>query len=107
MRRRVPLALLQITRERLRLLAAIAGVGFGVVLIFVQLGFREALFDSAVRFHESLEYDLAIVSPRTDTIVRPQSFPRSRLFQVAGQCGEYVDTIATLAFLDGHTGQRG
>ncbi len=87
MRLRLPLAWLQIRREPLRLLAAIAGVGFGVVLIFVQLGFREALFDSAVRFHTSLGYDIAIVSPKTDTIVRPQPFPRTRLFQALGVDG--------------------
>lgn len=91
MRRRVPLAWLQIWREPLRLVAAIAGVGFGVVLIFVQLGFREALFDSSVRFHSSLGYDIAIVSPKTDTIVRAQSFPRSRVYQVLG-----IDGVAAV-----------
>ncbi len=84
MRRRLPLAWLQMRRDGLRLLAAVSGVGFGVVLIFVQLGFREALFDSAVRFHSSLGYDLAVVSPKTDTIVRSQPFPRSRLYQALG-----------------------
>jgi putative ABC transport system permease protein len=66
------------------LLAAIAGVAFGVVLIFVQLGFREALFDSSIRFHSSLGYDIAVISRKTDTIVRAQSFPRTRLFQLRG-----------------------
>lgn len=84
MTRRVPLAWLQLRREKLRLVAAIAGVAFGVVLIFVQLGFREALFDSSVRFHSSLGYDIAIISRKTDTIVRAQSFPRTRLFQLLG-----------------------
>lgn len=84
MSRRVPLAWLQLRRERLRLVAAVAGVTFGVVLIFVQLGFQQALFDSSVRYHTTLAYDLALVSPRTDFIVQPVSFPRSRLFQVLG-----------------------
>lgn len=84
MSRPVPLAWLQLSREKLRLVAAIAGVTFGVVLIFVQLGFQEALFTSSVRYHTTLAYDLAIVSPKTDFIVQPVSFPRTRLFQVAG-----------------------
>lgn len=84
MSRRVPLAWLQLRREKLRLLAAIAGVGFGVVLIFVQLGFQEALFDSSVRFHSSLGYDIAVISKKTDTIIRAQAFPRTRLFQLRG-----------------------
>ena len=83
----MPLASLQLRRERLRLVAAVAGVAFGVVLIFVQLGFRRALFDSAVRFHGSLGYDIAVVSPKTDTIVRTQGFPRVRLFQLQGVAG--------------------
>jgi putative ABC transport system permease protein len=84
MSRRVPLAWLQLRREGLRLAAAIAGVAFGVVLIFVQLGFRSALFDSAVRFHSSLDYGIALISPKTDTLVQAQSFPRNRIFQVLG-----------------------
>jgi putative ABC transport system permease protein len=90
MSRRVPLAWLQLTREKLRLAAAMAGVTFGVVLIFVQLGFQQALWDSSVRYHTTLAYDLAIVSPKTDFIVQPVSFPRNRLFQVSG----FPDVVA-------------
>jgi len=74
-------------RERLRLLAAIAGVSFGVVLVFVQLGFQEALFDSALTFHTSLGYDIAVISPKTDTIIQADSFPRRRVFQALGVDG--------------------
>ena len=63
---------------------AVAGVAFAVVLIFMQLGFQEALFKSAVRYHTALGYDLAIISPKTDYLNQPQSFARSRLFQVRG-----------------------
>jgi putative ABC transport system permease protein len=84
---RVPLAWLQMRRERLRLVAAIAGVSFGVVLVFVQLGFQEALFDSALTFHTSLGYDIAIISPKTDTIIQADSFPRTRVFQALGVDG--------------------
>ena len=52
-----PLAWLQLTREKLRLLVAVAGVAFAVILIFMQLGFRKALFDSSARFHEALAGD--------------------------------------------------
>jgi len=82
--RRVSLAWLQLKREKLRLAAAIAGVTFGVVLIFVQLGFQSALFDSSVRFHSTLDYDIVIVSPKTDTIIQAKPFARSRLYQLVG-----------------------
>jgi putative ABC transport system permease protein len=70
----VPLTWLQLRRDKTRLLMAILGVSFAVVLIFMQLGFREALFSSSVRYHNAFDYDLALISPKTDFIVRPASF---------------------------------
>jgi putative ABC transport system permease protein len=58
-----------------------------VVLVCMQLGFQDALFRSAVRYHTKLRYDLALVSPKTDFIVRPQGFSRRRLHQVRGVPG--------------------
>lgn len=68
-------------------MVVVAGVAFAVVLILMQLGFREALFESAVRYHQALEYDLALVSLKTQFIVFPQSFPRRRMYQVRGYEG--------------------
>ncbi len=94
--RRVPLAWHQLRREKLRLLAAIAGVSFGVVLIFVQLGFRAALFESAVTFHTSLGYEVVLLSPKTDTLVGAKHFARSRIFQARGIDGvEAVTPVYT------------
>ena len=62
-------------------------MGFAVVLILMQLGFREALFVSAARYHTTLDYDLAMVSPKTQFIVRPSTFARNRLVQVRGVPG--------------------
>ncbi len=56
----VPIAWLQLKREKLRLAVALAGVAFAVVLIFMQLGFQDALFSSSVRYHGNLDYDIAI-----------------------------------------------
>lgn len=87
MRRPIPLAWLQLTREPLRLAVVVAGVAFAVVLILMQLGFREALFESAVRYHQALEYDLVLLSPKTQYIGNPQSFARARLYQTLGHEG--------------------
>jgi putative ABC transport system permease protein len=83
----VPIAWLQLTRDKLRLLVAVAGVAFAVVLVCMQLGFQDALFRSSVRYHTSLRYDLAMLSPKTDFIVQPQGFSRRRLQQVRGEPG--------------------
>jgi len=50
----------------------------------VQLEFREALFVSAVRYHTAMDYDLAMLSPKTDFMVSSKQFPRGRLYQVLG-----------------------
>jgi putative ABC transport system permease protein len=78
---RVPLGWLQLRHRPLRLLVALAGIGFAVLLIMVQLGFRAALFESAVRFHERFRYDIALFSPDSVFIVRPQPFSIRRLYQ--------------------------
>jgi putative ABC transport system permease protein len=80
----LPLGWLQLKSQKLRLLAAITGITFAVILIFVQLEFREALFVSAVRYHTALDYDLVMVSPKTDFFVSSKQFARSRAYQVLG-----------------------
>jgi putative ABC transport system permease protein len=79
----IPLAWLQLTREKLRLLVAVAGVAFAVILIFMQLGFRDALFKSSTRFHEGIDGDLFLISPTFDFLVQPKSFSRRRLHQAS------------------------
>jgi len=72
---------LQLRHKPLRLVVALAGIGFAVLLILMQLGFRSALFESAVRFHERFDYDIALFSPNSVFIVRPQAFSIRRLYQ--------------------------
>jgi len=79
-----PLGWLQLKHRPLRLLVAVAGIGFAVLLILMQLGFRSALFESAVRFHERFDYDIALFSPDSVFIVRPQPFSIRRLYQARG-----------------------
>ena len=74
-------AWLQLKHRPLRLIVALCGIGFAVLLILMQLGFRSALFESAVRFHEKLNYDIALFSPDSVFIVRPQALSQRRLYQ--------------------------
>ncbi len=92
--RGVPYAWLQLSQDKLKLLAAVGGITFAVVLVFMQLGLREALFDSSVRLHNGMQYDLVMISPRTTYVGRAFSFPRSRLQQVAGL--EQVQSVSSL-----------
>jgi putative ABC transport system permease protein len=82
--RAVPYAWLQLSHDRLKLLAAVGGIGFAVMLVFMQLGLRAALFDSAVRLHRAMDYDLIMLSPRSSFLASMKSFPRNRLYQTLG-----------------------
>lgn len=81
---KTPLALLQLTHEKTRLLVALAGITFADVLMFMQLGFRDALFNSSVRLHESLQGDIFILNSKTDTLTGVRSFSQRRLYDVLG-----------------------
>jgi len=75
------LATRQLFFERARLLSAIAGVMFAAVLVFMQLGFRAALFDSATRLYAAMEAELFLMNPLTMASFRPETMPRIRAHQ--------------------------
>jgi putative ABC transport system permease protein len=78
------LAWLQLRRQKIRFAVAIAGVSFAVVLMFMQLGFQDALFRSAVNVHQRLKGDLFFLHPNYNVIAFPIHFPRVRLYQALG-----------------------
>jgi putative ABC transport system permease protein len=84
MQDRIGVAWLQLSRDKLRLAVGVAGVAFAVILVFMQLGFRTAVYESATRYHRALDFDLVLVSPKTPFVGVPRSFSRRRLFQVLG-----------------------
>jgi putative ABC transport system permease protein len=77
----IRLAWRQLRAERARLFSANAGVMFACVLVFMQLGFRSALFDSATALPQALRGELFLVHPLTTAMFRPESFPRVRAYQ--------------------------
>ncbi len=81
---KTPLAWLQLTHEKTRLLVALAGITFADVLMFMQLGFRDALFDSSVKLHQSLDGDIFILNSETDTLTGIRSFSQRRLYETLG-----------------------
>ena len=80
--RRSPLAWLLLSRQPARLAVALAGIAFAGILMFMQLGFRDGLFDASVTVHKLFDADLVLISPRTMSSIGMASFPRRRLVQV-------------------------
>lgn len=89
---RTPLAWRQLMKEKTRLLVAIAGIGFADMLMFVQLGFQDSLYDGATQTQRLLQADLVLINPQFQTLFSVQSFPRERLYQAAS-----VDSVASVS----------
>src|SRR5215468_4105474 len=81
------LAWFQLFAEKRRLTAAIAGVGIAAILMLMQLGIRDALFDSGVLHYSQLRADLVMVSSQYVMMVQTGNFSRRRLYQALGQEG--------------------
>ena len=79
--RRIPLSWMLLTRQPVRLFVALAGISFAGILMFMQLGFRDGLFDASVTVHRLFDADLVLISPRSASSVRMAGFPRRRLIQ--------------------------
>lgn len=85
--RKTPLAWLQVTREKTRLVVAIAGIAFADLLMFIQMGFESALYDAAVKPHRNLKADLVLINPQLQTLFSVKSFSRERLYQALSYDG--------------------
>jgi putative ABC transport system permease protein len=78
---RVPLAWLNLTHDKRRLLIRLLGVAFAVFLMFVELGFWNALLDAGVQIVRQFNGDLFIVSNARYAMAIKEPFPRARLDQ--------------------------
>lgn len=112
-RRRTPLGWKQLAHSKGRLAVATAGVAFAVLLIFMQLGFMNMLFDSTVMIHRQLNADIVLVSSTARDFTNPGTFPRSRLLQalavpgVADAEAFYVTTRDWIKQSNDDRGERG
>jgi putative ABC transport system permease protein len=81
---RTPIAWLNLWHDKIRLSVAIAGVAFADILIFSNLGFLGSVAESASMMYHKINADIYLTSPRSLDLNSSQSFPRERLYQVAG-----------------------
>ncbi len=103
-----PLAWKNLTSSPSKCMLATTGVGFAVVLMFMQIGFRFALLDSNVQIFNLFDADLVISSRARYNITTEQRFPRSLLNQVAGIdgveafCCVYIERASASVKVAGH-----
>jgi putative ABC transport system permease protein len=82
-----PLALRNVLHGGSRSLLAIAGVGFSITLVLLQLGFLEAVRITATTVFDQLDFDVALLSPQYEQFFGPGSFPLARLEQAESEAG--------------------
>lgn len=80
---KTPLAWKNLTHNRVRTAIGVAGVGFAVILIFMQMGFKGAIRKTATQIYDALDFDLMLRSPAYLHLTEPRYFPRTRVFQAA------------------------
>jgi putative ABC transport system permease protein len=81
------LAWLNLTHNTRRLAMSVAGVVCAVLMMFMEVGFLNAMFDGQLALLERLDTDLVILSTRTRTLARSGLFPRRRLEQALAVSG--------------------
>ena len=78
---RLPVGFLQLTHNPGRFAAALAGVAFANVLVFVQLGLAGSMYESVATPYRLFQPNLLLISPRdTETLADTATLPRQRMF---------------------------
>lgn len=107
---RTPLGYIQLAHNPVRFMMAGAGVGFAVLLVFMQLGFMNMLFDSTVMMHRQLNADIVLINPAARDMINIRTFPRRKLVQalgVEGVADGEAMYVATVNWVKPTNGDRG
>jgi putative ABC transport system permease protein len=91
---RLPIGWLQLVHNKGRLAAALSGVAFANVLIFMQLGFLGALMESIRLPYMTLNADILVSASDANTLFDGSPLPRNRLYQALA-----VDGVASATSL--------
>ncbi len=88
---RLPLAWLQLSFEKRRFAAAVAGVTFAVVLMLMQLGLREVLYRASARIPTHVAGDIVMTHAPYEFLYALRSFSERRLYGAVA-----VDGVASV-----------
>lgn len=79
--RRVPLAWSNLVHSKAKLLGSLAGITFAVALMFMEMGFQNALLDGMVRLLRGLDADLVILSRSSYSLGFKHPFSSRHLYE--------------------------
>ncbi len=78
---RMPIGWLQLLHNKTRLAAAVAGIAFANILVFVQLGIMFALNTTVLLPYTLLDADIIMSSADSNTLIGGGNVPRQRSFE--------------------------
>ncbi len=81
LKNRTPLGWLQLKHDKLKLLTALSGIAFADILIFMQLGFMNALYTTNTQYPRKLKGDIILTSTQANNFNELFTFARRRLYQ--------------------------
>ena len=81
LKNRTPLGWLQLKHDKLRFLTALSGIAFADILIFMQLGFMNALYTANTQYPRKIKGDIVLISTQATNFNQLYTFPRRRLYQ--------------------------
>ena len=84
---RISIARRNLLHDRGRTAVALAGLGFSLVVIFLQLGFLQAMLSTATTVLDKLDHDIMIVSKNYHYVADAGRFPLARLVRAAAVPG--------------------
>ena len=94
LKNRTPLGWLQLKHDKFRLLTALSGIAFADILIFMQLGFMNALYTTNTQYARKINGDVILTSTQATNFNKPYTFPRRRIYQAMDVPGvESVEPI--------------
>lgn len=85
--RHLPIAWLQLTHSKAKFTVAVTGVVVAVLLMWMQLGFLDALYRSATSVARHLRGDLVLMSPTTKTFMQLEPFAKRHIARSLGHEG--------------------
>jgi putative ABC transport system permease protein len=97
---RMPIGWLQLRHSMARLAAAIAGVAFANILIFMQLGFMSGLVSSIELPYKALNADILISGSDANTLDDGSPLPRQRMYEALSVPGVAGATPLFLGRID-------
>ena len=94
--RPVPFALQLIFHKKSRTAVASAGIGFAILVMFVQLGFYSAVLNTALAVSARFDAEIMLISPRFAYLGATGTIPAGRLYQA--QARPEVTTTTPIFF---------